>query len=175
MKNENRIPLLFSLVLASAILFGAIFLSVFAQTVTITADVAIVCGNSVLDSGEQCDGSALGGQTCVNQGYTGGTLSCNANCTFDVSGCSSASPVGEIIVGPGGGGGGGGFLPPPKPTAEAIKLCDFNGDKKCDIVDLSIMLFYFNKPVTPVSSKYDLNSDGKLNIVDVSILFYYWA
>ncbi|OHB23598.1 MAG: hypothetical protein A3I22_03050 [Parcubacteria group bacterium RIFCSPLOWO2_02_FULL_40_12] len=47
------------------------------------------CGNGTINSGEQCDGSNLGGQTCALQGFTGGTLSCNSNCTFNTSSCTS--------------------------------------------------------------------------------------
>ena len=36
-------------------------------------------GNGVIDGTEECDGSDLGGQTCVSQGYESGTLSCNTN------------------------------------------------------------------------------------------------
>ncbi len=50
---------------------------------------ALLCGNSGLDTGEQCDGANLGGQTCesLGQSYVGGTLACAMNCTFDTSGC----------------------------------------------------------------------------------------
>jgi hypothetical protein len=47
-----------------------------------------VCGNNVKEVGESCDGTDLGGQTCASQGFSGGTLSCNAGCgSFNVSGC----------------------------------------------------------------------------------------
>lgn len=45
------------------------------------------CGNGVINPGEQCDGNALGGTTCIDLGYSGGTLACGPNCTFDVRGC----------------------------------------------------------------------------------------
>lgn len=47
-----------------------------------------VCGNGVLNPGENCDGSALGGNSCVSLGYTRGTLSCNSACQFNTSGCT---------------------------------------------------------------------------------------
>lgn len=48
------------------------------------------CGNSVIDAGEDCDGSALGNETCLSQGFVGGTLRCNrTTCKFDRRGCSS--------------------------------------------------------------------------------------
>ena len=61
-----------------------------------------LCGNGVIDQGEECDGSNLTGQTCLSRGYTGGTLSCNSNCTINTSACTSG----------GGGGGGGVYVPP---------------------------------------------------------------
>ncbi len=46
------------------------------------------CGNGAIDSGEACDGSLLGGQTCASFGCSGGTLACDASCSgFDLSGC----------------------------------------------------------------------------------------
>ena len=50
---------------------------------------AELCGNNVLDAGEQCDGAALGGQDCqsLGLGYDGGTLTCAVNCTFNTAAC----------------------------------------------------------------------------------------
>lgn len=50
-------------------------------------DVAPGCGDSVLDRGEQCDGSELGGASCASLGYSHGTLRCGPDCGLDVSGC----------------------------------------------------------------------------------------
>ena len=61
-----------------------------------------LCGNGVIDSGEECDGSNLAGQTCMSRGFSGGSLSCNPNCTINTSLCTSG----------GGGGGGGGYTAP---------------------------------------------------------------
>ncbi len=48
------------------------------------------CGNGTVESGEQCDGSSLGGQTCQTQGFQSGTLTCASNCAFNTSQCVSA-------------------------------------------------------------------------------------
>lgn len=53
---------------------------------------APVCGNNVKETGEQCDGSDLAGQTCVGLGFGGGSLSCSASCSFVTSACT-APPV----------------------------------------------------------------------------------
>lgn len=46
------------------------------------------CGNSIINSGEECDGTNLGQETCMSRGFARGTLSC-ASCRFDTSGCIS--------------------------------------------------------------------------------------
>jgi hypothetical protein len=54
-----------------------------------TATSADTCGNGVVDAGEDCDGTDLDGENCesVCLDSSGGTLRCNADCTFDTSGC----------------------------------------------------------------------------------------
>jgi hypothetical protein len=48
------------------------------------------CGNGVIDDGEQCDGGNLGGFSCTDLGYSGGTLACDpVTCTYDASGCTT--------------------------------------------------------------------------------------
>ena len=61
-----------------------------------------ICGNLIIESGEECDQTNLAGRTCAELGYEGGVLSCYADCTLNRSGCTS---------GGGGGGGGGGGAP----------------------------------------------------------------
>lgn len=86
-------------------LFFAGPLFVYAITVDISATVP-GCGDGVISSSEQCDGSNLGGASCTSQGFTGGSLSCTSACTFNTSQCTTSSGSG----GSGGGGGGGGGL-----------------------------------------------------------------
>jgi hypothetical protein len=85
-----------------------IFQKIKSTSVTVTAIVPGVCGNGIKEINEQCDGSDFGGQTCFNFGYSGGSLSCNANCTLNFSGCTT------------GGGGGGGEAPPPPQYGKVI-------------------------------------------------------
>lgn len=47
-----------------------------------------LCGNGTLDAGEQCDGTNLGGGTCLSLGFAGGTLACAPDCTYDTSNCT---------------------------------------------------------------------------------------
>jgi len=52
--------------------------------------------NNFIDPGEQCDGTALGGKTCVDFGKTGTGLTC-ASCNFDTSACTGGSGGGGTI------------------------------------------------------------------------------
>jgi hypothetical protein len=52
------------------------------------------CGDSVIDSpSEQCDRSDLGGAACLNAGFMGGVLACDATCHFDTTQCTGQCPV----------------------------------------------------------------------------------
>lgn len=47
------------------------------------------CGNDVIEGTEVCDGNDLGGMSCVDVGYDGGLLACNATCNgLDVTQCA---------------------------------------------------------------------------------------
>lgn len=47
------------------------------------------CGNDLIEGNEQCEGLDLAGDTCESLDYVGGTLTCAADCAFDVSACES--------------------------------------------------------------------------------------
>jgi hypothetical protein len=50
-----------------------------------------VCGNGILEGGEQCDGDDNGGKACSYLGYRSGALECTASCEFDVSNCNTTA------------------------------------------------------------------------------------
>jgi hypothetical protein len=56
-----------------------------------------VCGDGVVDEGEDCDGTNLDGETCTSLGYYGGTLSCN-DCTYDLASCRAAGRCGDSTI-----------------------------------------------------------------------------
>ena len=58
------------------------------------------CGNGVVNPGEDCDGTDVGDATCESVAQHGGTLGCNADCTFDVVGCDQFM-CGDGVVDPG--------------------------------------------------------------------------
>ena len=67
----------------------------------------------------------------------------------------------------GGGGEGAGIINP------YCKIADFNCDKYVNIFDLSILLYYVERP-GPAVSEYDLSNDSEVGFTDISIVFYYW-
>jgi hypothetical protein len=92
-----------SLFILIPILSFFIFQKIKSASVTVTAIVPGVCGNGIKEIGEQCDGSDFGGLTCFNFGYSGGSLSCNSDCTLNFSGCTMLHHQLEAE--------GGGFIP----------------------------------------------------------------
>ncbi len=58
------------------------------------------CGDEVKDAGEECDGNNLNEKTCIDKGFTGGTLSCSSGCTFDTDACTGPKslPCGNGII-----------------------------------------------------------------------------
>jgi hypothetical protein len=51
---------------------------------------------------------------------------------------------------------------------------DVNRDTRIDLVDFSIMAFWWRKSL-PADSAVDLNCDSQLSLADFSILAYYWT
>jgi hypothetical protein len=60
-------------------------------------EVAPVCGNGVVEIGEDCDLLNLDGETCISLGHeAGGTLRCNSTCGFDESFCRNPTCGNDI-------------------------------------------------------------------------------
>ncbi|MBU1536648.1 hypothetical protein KKF84_15080, partial [Myxococcota bacterium] len=59
------------------------------------------CGDGVMESTEECDGTDLGDASCQSLGYPeGGILACNDDCTLNTAGCIAAS-CGNGVLDPG--------------------------------------------------------------------------
>lgn len=61
--------------------------------------------------------------------------------------------------------------PPPPP--QLASCVDYNKDRRVNLIDFSILLFWFGKDNPP--SVVDCNQDGLINIKDFSILMYFWT
>ena len=65
-------------------------------------------------------------------------------------------------------------LPLPAAPAAARKPGDVNGDGRVNIVDFSIMLFFWNQR-NPQNPEADINKDGTVNLFDFSIMLFWWT
>ena len=65
-----------------------------------------------------------------------------------------------------------------RPVSAAAPACnkngDINNDKKVNIVDFSIMLFFWNQR-SPSNPCADINADGQVNLFDFSIMLFWWS
>lgn len=58
-------------------------------------------------------------------------------------------------------------------TSLTSTRCDLNNDSRVNLLDFSIMAFWYKRLGFPV--KVDLNSDNRVNLTDLSILAYCWT
>ncbi len=136
------------------------------------------CGNGDLDAGEDCDGDLMASQTCVTQGYTGGTLTCSASCTFVTSACTISSGdtgSGDTGGASGGSSGGGAALPPPvEDHAEEVPEDDAVDDTPVDTTDTTPPTDepQDEMPTTPTGevTATDSASDGKSPMTKIIIV-----
>ncbi len=45
------------------------------------------CGNGTINTGEECDGAQLGGETCATLDFDSGTLGCTSSCVYSYEHC----------------------------------------------------------------------------------------
>lgn len=61
-----------------------------------------------------------------------------------------------------------------RPTTPSVVLRgDFNKDGRVNLVDFSILIFWYEQPNSPEAV--DMSGDGRVTIEDVSILLFYWT
>ncbi len=80
--------------------FAFLILTILPGTVlAVSYDVNIIatvpgCGDEIIGTGEECDGSNQGGASCSSLGFASGPLSCSSVCTRITSACVAATPDG---------------------------------------------------------------------------------
>ncbi len=107
---------------------------------------------------------------------------------------SSSTPTSTTGTGGSGGGGGGGILifphatktldglppdipiyQPPSPCDDLrVQQVDLNVDCRVDLVDLSILLYYYNRQGEEIA-RYDFNDNKIVDFPDVSVMMFYWT
>jgi hypothetical protein len=70
----------------SALFLAPFFVSATSYSVDIYAAVE-GCGDEIIQGGEQCDGTNLGGATCESLGFDAGAVQCSTACTFITASC----------------------------------------------------------------------------------------
>jgi alpha-tubulin suppressor-like RCC1 family protein len=63
-----------------------------------TAQPVDPCGDSVIDIGEGCDTYNIGTNSCLTEGFYGGTATCNDNCTLNFSDCEGEGTCGDSVL-----------------------------------------------------------------------------
>jgi hypothetical protein len=88
---------------------------------------------------------------------------------------ATSTPTPEVIVSGGGVPSSLQPLIPPSPCDElSVQRADLNRDCLIDIVDLSILLFYYERS-GPDAVLFDLNGNSVVDFPDVSIMMFYWT
>ncbi len=59
------------------------------------------------------------------------------------------------------------------PEGACVLSADLNNDCRVNLVDFSILAFWYLKPFPP--TLVDLNGDGKVTLIDFSIMAFYWT
>ncbi len=65
--------------------------------------------------------------------------------------------------------------PPPTPRPGTCPRSDLSCDGKVDLVDFSILLYYWEQTDFSQNPKVDINKDGSVGIKDLSIMLYDWT
>lgn len=66
-----------------------------------------------------------------------------------------------------------GTTPPPVVPPQYASCVDYNRDRRVNLIDFSILLYWFGKDRPP--SEVDCNGDARIDIKDFSILMYFWT
>lgn len=195
----------------------------------ITASIKLsICGNGIIEGGEDCEGNDLNGQNCESLGYGPGVLKCDIACSFDTSNCSPApTPTPTLTLTPtpintptpvflskatttptsapaatSAPGAAATNTPTPTPPAPTltpvlpavVAAFDINQSGRIEVTEVFVVVKTWveewrealSKEISDLSSattlkkeslkeveKCDLNRDSRCDLIDLSILLYY--
>ncbi|MBX2799001.1 MAG: hypothetical protein KTR31_15100 [Myxococcales bacterium] len=105
MKHASRLAF-FLTALSGAVLFGCAGdkdTTTDTDTTSPTGDTGTEtvpeCGDGEINGDDVCDGTDLGDATCKSEGFGGGVLACDADCTgYDTTGCTAVDPCGNGVL-----------------------------------------------------------------------------
>jgi hypothetical protein len=78
--------------------FDGRWVQLFDDSYTVYLEEPLTCGDSVMDPGEECDGSDFGNASCGDFGFSGGSLACNSRCMISTGACTVC---GDNVTDPG--------------------------------------------------------------------------
>ena len=156
-----------------------------ATNYNINATVKIsVCGNGVVEGGEECDGINLHAKTCQNLKFRDGNLSCDISCSFNTSQCITVAQAITTTIAS--------YTAPSTPTISftstlfptgtsqsilppALQIFDINGSGHITASELPDILKMWITAWKNYSEhkECDLTRDGTCEIRDLSVLLYY--
>jgi hypothetical protein len=156
------------------------------ETVHGTVQIS-VCGNHIVEDGEDCEYDNLNGSSCLTLGNTGGTLTCDISCSYDTAECTWEPPQvpTQSSIEP--------ILSPVSESEMYLKILElFDLDNDAQITDQELYpalkrwvdnwrKYTDAHTITPGSTDYDhlslaicdINADGICNLHDFSILLYH--
>lgn len=62
-----------------------------------------------------------------------------------------------------------------KDEQKKAEVSDINNDGRTNLIDFSVMAYWYKRPLMGAGLKVDLNHDGKVNLVDFSIMASHWT
>lgn len=133
-----------------------------------------ICGNGIIDGGEDCEGENLNSQTCQSLGFDSGDLTCDIACSFDIFNCSYISEK----------------APTKTTNNELISMFineyDINGDGIINVKELFPLIKYWveawrqfliedvkQNDTVETRERCDADNDKKCDLKDFSIILSY--
>lgn len=135
------------------------------QLINIQVQVSI-CGNNVVEGGEDCEGSNLDGESCTSLGYVSGALSCDIACSFDTTSCVAHTPTPTPTDGSSNSTPQPTISSSPTATPTAVKQAINNIVEKIDNV---------LRPLPEPLKQYDFENEGVLKMADLPKLVDIWV
>jgi len=171
MKDEKRAkkPLTFLLIVFTTVIFMPVVVWGISDIYIGVSTKISVCGNAVIEGGEDCEGINLNNQTCQSQGYGPGILSCDIACTFDFYDCFPAptsTPTPTLTPTP---------TSVPTLTPTSVPATTSNPTNSPTVVP-TVMPTSTPTPILPAQLFiYDFDQDGHLKVVNLERLVRTWV
>ena len=163
-------------ILLSAMLYLTPF--VYAQssdTSTINTTVKLnICGDTIIEGPEECEGANLNGSSCINLGYAGGNLTCDIACSFDAFLCiEPTSTLTPTVT----------LTPTPTPAGSITTSGNTTTEIRATAAPTSIITLTDTRPtpdadgsgLPPLLQPFDILGIGKIQIDYLPVVVGLWV